>query len=321
MRLYRDYGLPSDAKGAVLAIGNFDGVHRGHAQVIAQTLAKARSLDVPAAILTFEPHPRRFFSDDKTRKRLIPFHHKARLLEHLGVDILIAQRFNASFAALEAEAFIDRVLRQGISASHVVTGEEFVFGRGRRGHASMLSDASQKGWFGYDALTPLKTGAEKCSSTHIRDHIVRGEMDIAAGLLGHPYHWLGRVIKGDARGRQIGFPTLNILPPQVLLPRLGVYAVRVSRLGEAMTYHGVANLGNRPTFNGLTLQLEIHVFDQEIDWYDERICVEFHAHLRDEKRFDGVESLRTKIQQDCMQAKNLLAAIPAALPWHAAAIS
>lgn len=305
----------------MVAIGNFDAVHRGHAEVLRHVIAQARALEAPAAILTFEPHPRRFFARDDVRLRLIPFHHKARLLQAAGINGLIAQRFNARFAALEAEAFIDRVLVRGLGARYVITGEEFAFGRGRRGHAGLLEAAAQQGRFHYEAIAPLTAGTEKCSSTHIRAHVARGEMEAAADLLGRPYHWLGRVIRGEARGRTLGYPTLNLLPPPVLMPRRGVYAVRVQRFGEARTYDAVANLGYRPTFKGEQLRLEIHVLNAEIDWYDARICVEFHSHLRDEKPFEGVEALRSQIQQDCHQATAKLATIPPTRPWHAAPAS
>lgn len=321
MWLSRHYELPSARQGAVIAIGNFDAVHRGHAEVLRHVTTQARALEAPAAILTFEPHPRRFFAPDNVQLRLIPFHHKARLLQAAGVDGLIAQRFNAGFANLSAEAFIDEVLVRGLGARHVITGEEFAFGKGRRGHAGMLEAAARRGRFRYEAVTPLIAGEEKCSSTHIRAHVARGEMAEAADLLGYPYHWLGRVIRGDARGRALGYPTLNILPPTVLPPRRGVYAVRVQRFGEARSYDAVANLGYRPTFQGEQLRLEIHVLKTEIDWYDARICVEFHSHLRDEQPFEGVEALRSQIQQDCHQATAKLATIPAVHPWHAAPAS
>lgn len=318
MTIYRDYrNVPPPARGAVVAIGNFDGVHRGHQAVIHHVTATAKRLGLPASVLTFEPHPRRFFAPGKPVIRLLPFHHKARLLQHAGIDHIYAQRFHRDFSALGAEEFVQKVLIDGLLVKHLITGEEFVFGAQRKGNAMLLREFAARGAFTYEAISPLMNGPEKCSSTHVREHIARGEMDIAATMLGRPYHWIGRVIRGDARGRQIGFPTLNIQPPPVLMPRTGVYAVRCSLWGKPRLYDGVANLGTRPTFNGTGLRLEIHLLDQEIDWYGQRIGVDFLAHIRDEQRFDGVASLQTRITQDCGIARQILSRAAPYVPWHA----
>lgn len=319
MKIIRDYRhVPSHCRGAVVAIGNFDGVHRGHRAVIDHVVAKAKKSNLPAAILTFEPHPRRFFSTHKMPIRLIPFHHKARLLKQTGIDIIYAQRFTHSFAQISAESFIQDVLIKGLGVRHLITGEDFVFGHKRQGNTTLLREAASQGdAFTYEAIVPLMNGAEKCSSTHVREHIARGEMDIAATMLGHPYQWLGRVIHGEARGRQIGFPTLNLRPPPVLMPRSGVYAVRCGVFGENQLFDGVANFGTRPTFDGHELRLEIHLLDQEIDWYGKRISVDWLAHIRDEKSFDGVGSLQRQITQDCETARQILGRIPPHHSWHA----
>lgn len=307
MQLYRHYrDWPAHWQHGVVAIGNFDGLHLGHQAVIAQLMRAADAADAPPIILCFEPHPRRFFQPGSPRLRLMRLAEKVRQLEKMGVQAMLVQRFNRAFSELSAEAFIREVLVAAMQARIVMTGEDFMFGHRRTGNAQLLAQyAEQTGAFRYHPVAPVgNTGEGKYSSSKVREHLRQGEIALAAAMLGRPYRLCGRVIHGDQRGRTIGFPTANILPPPVLLPRLGVYAVRGEYCGKPLA--GVANLGCRPTVKGERIQLEVHWFDFNADLYGETLCVELVAHLRDEQRFDNLEVLKAQIAQDVQAARELL---------------
>ena len=311
MRIYRDYRqVPVFAKGRVVAIGNFDGMHRGHKRVIEKLMALAAEHDAKPAVMTFEPHPRRFFNPERPVIRLFTFKQKAQWLEELGIHTLFAQRFNLGFASHTAEEFVREVLIDALGVSHVITGEDFRFGKGRAGDAALLKTiAKETGAFDYHGILPVGEGEEKFSSSMVREAVMQGDMEKAADILGRPYHWQGHVVKGDQRGRTIGFPTANIVPPSVVMPRFGVYAVRCQRVGDNAVMDGVANLGVRPTFNKDRALLEVHLLDQQLDLYDQEMQVEFISHIRDEQRFDGVEALQSQIQKDSVTARQKLSEI------------
>jgi len=297
---------PAAARGAAIALGNFDGVHLGHQAVIGETIRIARALGAPAAILTFEPHPREILAPGGRPFRLTPFRVKARLAMALGVDHLVVLRFSPEFAARSAGDFVDKILIKALSVGHVVTGGNFRFGHGREGDVAFLRRAAAAHGFGMTAMAPVAApdGAQ-CSSSAVRARLAEGDMKGAAMLLGRPWSVEGRVRRGDARGRVIGFPTANLAVGRLLLPPLGVYAVRVTaRLdgGEARL-EGVANLGRRPTFAGEEVRLEVHLFDFAGDLYGRRLCVDFIDGVRPERRFDGLESLKAQIEADCAEAR------------------
>ncbi len=302
------------AQGSVLALGNFDAVHRGHQAVIHTAHAKAATLGAPAAVMTFEPHPRYFFSSSKQPIRLVPFHHKARLLQAHGVDVLFVMGFNEAFSQISAEAFIKDILVKQLQVRHVVTGEDFIFGYKRGGNADMLEAyANETEAFGFSRVVPVGGREHIFSSSLVRSFVQAGQMRKAADILGRPYEMIGRVQHGDKLGRTIGFPTANIIPPAITLPAKGVYAVRVAIYdemdiqAEPHWYDGVANFGQRPTFAGTRMQLEAHLFDVEKDLYDKRLRVQFVRHVRDEKPFDGVDALKAQIARDCETARAYLA--------------
>ena len=308
MQIFRDYRHWPDAlKGGVVVIGNFDGLHRGHIAVLEQAREKAKTLNAPFVVLTFEPHPRRLFQPDSPELRLMSFADKARTLKALGVDAILAQRFNRAFSQLDAPAFMQQVLVDALGAQSVLTGEDFIFGHQRSGHAESLMQFSKaQQAFSYLPISPVGNQDEgKFSSSKIREHLRQGEMRHVCAMLGRPYRWCRTVIHGDARGRTIGFPTANMLPPPLLLPRYGVYAVRGQWEGMAQA-QGVANLGVRPSVDGERCLLEVHWFDVDADLYGQELCVEFIEHLRDEQHFDGIEALKDQIAQDCAQAKDAL---------------
>jgi len=299
MQVFRHYEqVPESARGATVAIGNFDGVHKGHQAL----LQHARALGGKLGVLVFEPHPQEFFRPDTPRFRLTPFRAKARLLEQHGVSLLFALHFDADFAALSADEFITRVLVQGLGVRHVIVGEDFCFGKGRTGNLALLQQRSAE--LGFDVTTFELVGegeASKISSTSIREALRDGKPEVAASLLGHPWTVEGMVESGDQRGRTIGFPTANVSLEGYLEPALGVYAVRVEVGGRQ--YGGVANFGRRPTFDKKDVLLEVHIFDFEGDIYGQPIVVSFISFLRPEMKFPGLDALKAQIARDSEAAR------------------
>jgi len=324
MRLYRHFtGLDDDARGSAVAIGNFDGIHLGHQTVIGHAQAAARRLDAPSAVLTFEPHPRSFFRPADPPFRLTPLRPKTHMLETLGLDLLFVLHFDRSMANRPAEEFVREILIAGLGARHVVVGSDFCFGKGRGGDAALLERMGAEAGFGVDAVPPvIAPDGEPYSSTRIRNHLREGRSGDAARLLGRDWVLEGRIEHGDERGRTIGFPTANLFLEEYVRPARGVYAVRagVDAVGAdghpTTTWHdAVANLGVRPTVDGQTETLEVHLFDFERDLYGTNLRVAFVEYLRPEKKFDGLDALKAQIAGDCERARELLAqrrAAPAA---------
>jgi riboflavin kinase/FMN adenylyltransferase len=316
MRLHRHYHrIAPTARGAVVAIGNFDGVHRGHQAVLRDAAALAAAAAAPLALLTFEPHPRRLFQPDAEPFRLTSLRAKARLLAGLGVAHLFVQRFDRAFSQLTAEDFIDRVLLDGLGAAHVVVGTGFRFGKGRGGDVDLLRRRGTAAGFAVSEMAPVRDpDGVPYASTRIRAHLRDGAPELAAVLLGRAWEMEGRVVHGDRRGHSIGFPTANLAPGAYLRPAHGVYAVRAAVADEDRWIDGVANFGRRPTVGGGDPVLESHLFDFDADLYGRRLRVALHAFLRPERKFDGLEALRAQIAQDREQAAQLLRQAPAQPP-------
>ncbi len=312
MRLFRHHTeIPVEARHAVVALGNFDGVHRGHQAVIGRAQAKARELGTKAAVLTFEPHPREFFKPDQPSFRLTPLRIKVRQLEAMGLDDLFVLPFGPRLAQMSAEAFVIEVLIEGLAAQHVVVGYDFVFGRERRGNAALLADLGQMHGLGVTSVeAAVSDGGEVFSSTKVREHLTSGRPMSATALLGRPWEIEGRVEHGDQRGRQLGFPTANIAIGDYLQPMLGVYAVKAGIDMGAATHwvDGVANLGRRPTVGGTRVQLEVHLFDMAADLYGRHLRVAFIDFLRPEKKFSGLPELKAQIAEDSGRAREILQA-------------
>jgi riboflavin kinase/FMN adenylyltransferase len=311
MKIYRHYEeLPEHARGAVVAVGNFDGVHKGHQAVIGEAGRIAKASARPWAVLTFEPHPRLLFKPDQPPFRLTPFRIKVRQVEALGVDEVVVLHFDKEFAALSAEDFIEQVLVDGFAASHVVCGYDFVFGKGRKGDTEMLLHYGKRKGFGFTAVSQVNDAdGQVYSSTRVRDCLKAADPEGAARVLGRPFEIEGRVEHGDARGRSIGFPTANLHLGEYMRPATGVYAVRagVDEGAETRWVDGVANFGNRPTFDGGDVVLEVHLFDYAGDLYGRHLRVRLLHHLRAEQKFDGIDALKAQIAADCERAKSLLA--------------
>jgi len=297
-------------RGGVVAIGNFDGVHRGHQAVLERALAEAGRRGVPALVLTFEPHPRKVFRPDMPLFVLTPPPMKARLLSHLGFAALVEQPFTRAFAGLSAEAFVTDVLERNLGITHAVTGFDFHFGKDRQGGPAFLMAAGERHGFGVTLVDAFRDeGAEVVSSSRIRALLCEGEVAEAAGLLGYRFTVESEVIGGQRLGRTLGFPTANMrLSPEAELKE-GIYAVRFRR-ADGTLYNGVASFGRRPTVddNGAPL-LETFVFDFSGDLYGEICEVSFFGFLRPEVKFDGLDALVAQIKRDEAEARALLAGV------------
>ena len=331
MRVLRHYeDVPEELKGGVVAIGNFDGVHRGHHAVIGEAGQFARAGGLPLVVLSFEPHPRVLFQPDQPPFRLTPFRAKAIQLANLEVDLFVALHFDAEFAAKSAEDFIQDVLVDGLGARHVVTGYDFVFGKGRAGDAGLLRRTAGEAGFGFTQVPALREDdgeGDIYSSTTIRDHLQAGRPREAARQLGHWWEVDARVQHGDKRGRQIGFPTANLSLDEYIRPAFGVYAVRVAILGEEDAdqhnghedldwLNGVANLGRRPTIRDGEMELlEVHLIDFDGDLYGSQLRVSLVEFIRPEQKFDGLDALTTQIAKDTDKAREILADDEYGLNW------
>ncbi len=298
--------VPQAWQGGAVALGNFDGVHRGHQALLQRTVEQAAALVAPVIALTFEPHPRRFFVSDTGPFRLTLPPAKVRLLEQYGVQAVLAQRFDQAFAAVPPDAFVDEVLLSGLGARHVVCGYDFTFGARRGGNVEKLRKRGKDKGFGVTVLDPVMREGEIYSSTRIREALRAGWASEAAELLGHAWEIEGVVEQGDRRGRTIGFPTANVALGEHLRPRFGVYAVRA--LVDGTWRNGVANLGKRPTVGKLQENFEVHLFDFASDLYGQTLRVELVDFIRPEMKFAGLDQLKAQIAADGEAAQRILAA-------------
>lgn len=301
MRVFRGYLRPVPGP-VVLAIGNFDGVHLGHVALVRQLVDAAARFDLAPAVLTFEPHPREFFSPESAPARLTTLREKLELLAELGVSQAMVCPFNRAFSALSAEEFVEQVLVKGLRVRHVIIGDDFRFGRGRTGDFELLRSSGARFGFTVEAMQSVLVDGERVSSSGVRRELAAGDMGRAAALLGRPYIIDGRVAHGDKFGRQLGFATANIRIKHNPLPMTGVFAVEVSGLGESVL-PGVANLGIRPTVGGTRPLLEVHLFDFDRDIYGKHISVRFVHKLRNEQRFSNFEALKAQIAADAAAAR------------------
>jgi len=297
--------IPDDARGAAIALGNFDGVHAGHQAVIASAADAADELGVALGVAVFEPHPRRFFKPDTPPFRLQSAGQRARALSELGVEEVFEIGFDAALAGSTDREFAERVLRDLLGVAHVSVGADFEFGKARCGNAESLARLGDELGFSVDAVEPVG-GDDKVSSTSIREAIARGDIAAASEMLTRPWAIEGEVLKGFQRGRTLGFPTANVAMGEYLRPRLGVYAVRVD-LGDNVMLPGVASVGLNPTVGALPEPLlEAHLFDFSGDLYGKTIEVELIAFLRDEAKFDSLGELKRQMTQDVIDARRAL---------------
>ncbi len=307
---------PLGLERAVVAIGNFDGLHRGHAAVLRRARAVAERLGRPCAVLTFEPHPSDFFFGADTIFRLTPSETKAVALARLGIDAMIVLRFDAGLAALAPEEFIRDILVRRLAVGVVVVGYDFRFGKSRAGTPAMLLEAGARYGFSVEVVERIATDAsgsiEPASSTATRRALEAGDVERARLLLGHPYFVIGEVLRGDRRGKVLGFPTANLRLHHSVRLRHGIYAVEVAI--DAKRYRGVASFGTRPTFDDGAPLLEVFVFDFSGDLYGMMIEVDFIGFLRDERKFASPRELVAQMKRDAEEARALLNGAPPSQP-------
>lgn len=328
MRIVRKLQEKSDDAsthpGAVIALGNFDGFHKGHQVVVGEAGRIAREKGLSFGVFTTDPHPRSYFAPDQSHFRLTMEAERNFLLAKFGVEELFLWHFDAGLAGTSAEDFVTDLLVTGLGAKHLVVGYDYKFGKGRLGDVDLLRQLGGKLGFGVTVIDPVSVGVEGeagqiYSSTLVREALAAGEARHAAALLGHWWGVSGKVVQGDQRGRQIGFPTANIEFAGTVVPRHGVYAVRAFRQGgsggqtqadnpspDGDFIEGVANVGRRPTFDNGKVLLEAHLFDFSGDLYGQELRIEFVAFIRAEQKFSGIDALKQQILQDCETAKAVL---------------
>jgi len=289
--------------GGAVTIGNFDGVHMGHEQVLAETRGHALDVHGPAIAVTFEPHPRAVLFPEETPRRLCHLHERLEGLKHAGMDATLLLHFNAELAAWPAERFI-RQLHESLRFRHIHAGYDFAFGHDRKGDAEVLRSLGEELGFTVSVAEAFEMHGAVVSSSRIRSSIEAADFKLAEELLGHPYAISGHVGKGEQRGRKLGFPTANLDVRDLAHPPIGIYAVHAES-GERR-WNGAAYFGYRPTFKGRTLMLETHVFDDAPDLYKHRLKVTFVERIREDRAFTAPDDLARQIAEDCKAARRIL---------------
>jgi riboflavin kinase / FMN adenylyltransferase len=298
----------ADDRGCVLTVGNYDGVHLGHQQMIGLVKRRAAELGAAATVLVFEPSSKEFIDPDGAPPRLTRWREKFLALAAIGVERLVTLRFDDEMRAMSPRHFVDRLIVEGLGVRHIVVGDDFRYGTKAAGTIDSLRAAGKAYGFSVEQIAPFVVDGVRVSSTAVRDRLERGDYPGAARLLGRRYRMMGRVIYGKALGRTLGFPTANLPLMRRKSPVWGVLAVRVHGI-DAVPKNGVASLGTRPTVNGVEPLLEVHVFDFAGDLYGRAIEVEFIAKLRDEVKFDSLDSMMVQMQVDAAQARDLLSKV------------
>lgn len=292
-------------RGSVVTIGNYDGVHRGHQHMLATVTARARELGMPATVVTFEPTPREYFEGDSAPARLMRLREKLEALPLYGVDRVVVLRFDRRMQAMGADEFVERLLVRGLGARHVVVGHDFHYARRREGNIDTLRAAGTRHGYAVEEVGRFLVDGERVSSSLVREALGRGDLARAGLLLGRPYRMAGRVRRGQQLGRRLGYPTANLALHRKVVPLWGVFAVRVSGAG-LVDHPAVASLGTRPTIDGTEPLLEVHVFDHDGDLYGRYLDVDFVRRLRDERRFESLDSLVEQMHRDAAEARELL---------------
>lgn len=305
IRLDSEQPVPEALRGAVVALGNFDGFHLGHQAVVGEAIRWARAEGRRAVVATFDPHPVRHFKPDAEPFRLTTLDQRQELFSAAGADAMLVIHFNADVAGMTAREWIEAGLVGHLGAVGVVTGEDFTFGKGRSGNAQVLREEGPRFGLRARAVGPVTLEGEVVSSSRIRDALKSGDCETAAKLLTRPFAIRGQVQHGDKLGRTINFPTANLDIGMYLRPRYGIYAV-TGRLADGRLLKGAANLGIRPTFDPPKELLEPHFFDFSGDLYGQEIEVAFHHFLRPEAKFDGLDALVAQMERDCDEARRLL---------------
>ncbi|WP_423062901.1 bifunctional riboflavin kinase/FAD synthetase [Candidiatus Paracoxiella cheracis] len=304
MKLIRgNHNLSQPLQGAVVTLGNFDGMHLGHQALLNKLNAMRESLNLPSIVITFEPQPKEFFAKRETVPRLMRFCEKWLALKDYNIDYVFCLRFNQALASLSPEAFVKKILIDQLNAKVVIVGDDFRFGAKRAGDYAQLKQLGDKYGFQTIEMPTIMVDNERVSSTRVREALEAGDLNAAEKLLGRPYRLYGKVGHGDRLGRDLGYPTANVNLHRDLVPLGGIFVIRVYGLGDH-PYEGVANVGTRPMVGGTRILLEAHLFDFNAEIYGHNIEVEFLHKLRDEERYDTLEELVEHIHQDVIDAKN-----------------
>lgn len=298
--------VPITARAATIAIGNFDGVHRGHRALISETVAKAKELGRASGVMIFEPHPREFFQPSEPLFRLTPLNRKLALFEKLGLKLAFVQNFDQHFAQLSAQEFIERVLVAGLGVSHVIIGYDFYFGHKRAGNPQMLVEAGCNLGFGVTVVAPVAEAGEVFSSSAVRVYLAQGDVKGATHVLGDTWRVQGKIVGGAKRGTGMGFPTANIPMPKGTALAHGIYAVRAHVDGAV--HNAAAYLGTRPTFDNGMPVLEVFLIDFTGDLYGHDMEVEFVDFIREDRKFHSAEALVVQMEEDVAKIRAVLAA-------------
>jgi riboflavin kinase/FMN adenylyltransferase len=305
-RLTLTSGIPNDLKGSIVALGNFDGFHLGHQAVVGRAIQRGFHERRPVIVATFDPHPVRFFKPDVPPFRLTTLDQREALFAHAGADAMLVFEFNDELRSTSAEDFVTKLLGQTIGAAGVVTGDDFTFGKMRGGNVEMLRTLGAGHGIVAEAVAPVLLGNLRISSGRIREALEAGDTGTATRLMSRDFAIKGIVESGDRRGRELGYPTANIVLGDYQRPRYGIYAVRAT-LDDGSEHPGVASLGIRPTFEPPQELLETHLLDFDGDLYGRKIEVALHAFIRDEKKFDDIAALIAHMKEDEAKARHLLA--------------
>lgn len=309
VKIFRDLSqIPEKYKNAVITLGNFDGLHLGHRAIISKAKTIAEKEECALALMTFEPHPREFFAKESSKEgiRIYNLRSKLAIIKSLGVECVFLTRFNNRLTNLSAHDFIKNILVDMLSARHIITGENFYFGKNRSGDRQLMAREAMALSFGYTACPQVTDENDNTiSSSAIRKLLKQGDMKKVALLLNRPYQINGRVQRGEGRGKTIGFPTANLALDKLFLPRYGVYGVRARIEGTDKIYIAVANLGTKPTFGINAPLLEVHLFDITQNLYGKRIYIEFIEFIRDEQKFSSLSDLKGQIARDSEVAKEI----------------
>lgn len=304
-RLFHDQPIPETLRGAVIALGNFDGFHLGHQAVVGRAVQRGAHERRPVIVATFDPHPVRHFKPDVPPFRLTTLDQRERMFDHAGADAMLVFKFGDELASTSAEDFVAELLAKRLGAAGVVTGEDFTFGKGRGGNTTLLREMGAQHGIQAEAVEAVLLDGERISSGRVREALQNGDPGKATRLLTRPFAVQGEVVHGNKRGRDFGWPTANMQLGPYLRPAYGVYAVRV-RLSDDREYDGVANLGHRPMFEPEEL-LEAHLFDFDGDLYGQQIEVALHHYLRPEAKFGSIDELVENIGRDAAKARECLA--------------
>ena len=299
-------GVPEDLRGSIVALGNFDGFHLGHQAVVGRAVQRGFHERRPVVVATFDPHPVRYFKPDTPWFRLTSLDQRERLFAHAGADAMLVFEFGAELAAMDAEQFVSEVLGKRIGAAGVITGDDFSFGKGRTGDASLLARIGAQHGISAETVPQVELNGERISSGRIREALVAGDTATATRMLTRDFAIEGVVQGGDRRGRELGYPTANMVLGRYLRPRYGIYAVRVT-LDDGSEHPGVASLGVRPTFDPPQELLETHLLDFNGDLYGRQIEIALHGFIRDELKFDSIDALVAEMRNDEAEARKLLA--------------